>query len=214
MTAQDKLAQAKCLRNDIIDSINAFYGSDSQSDSYKEEIAAALAGAAALEREATPALPDEERYYQLVNENRRLEEENARLRLPSPAPDVSEAELASILARAKAVEMTRYGLSSDCKKVEIVCGGILVEVEYDDCDREKADQVVNVICSNYDNTERLIAALRAARKREGEAVDLLCEMRRHVPTFCDDDASDAKQKMNAFLAAREAAALNEGAKNG
>jgi hypothetical protein len=145
---------------------NAFYGSDSQSDSYKEEIAAALAGAAALEREATPALPDEERYYQLVNENRRLEEENARLRLPSPAPDVSEAELA-------------------------------------EWDEETTKREL-----------RLIMALRAARKREDEAVELLCEMRRHVPTFCDDDASVAKQKMNAFLAARETAALNEGAKNG
>lgn len=212
MTAQDKLAQAKCLRNDIIDSINAFYGSDSQSDSYKEEIAAALAGAAALEREATPALPDEERYYQLVNENRRLKEENARLRLPSPAPDVSEAELAEWEALCdKATGGELRGMSEQGRS------GLLWTLF-----TEYTLRVGSFTCREdalffqqaRTALPRLIAALRAARKREGEAVDLLCEMRRHVPTFCDDDASDAKQKMNAFLAAREAAALNEGAKNG
>ena len=56
-----------------------------------------------------------------------------------------------------------------------------------------------------------LAALRAARKREDEAVDALCRI------VSERDFS-APEKMlhiaQAFLAARETAALNEGANNG
>ncbi|MCC6797673.1 MAG: hypothetical protein IT366_21350 [Candidatus Hydrogenedentes bacterium] len=60
---------------------------------------------------------------------------------------------------------------------------------------------------------RLITALRAARKREGEAVELLRQYMNFIPQNGVDDYNWEKA-VDAFLAARETAALNEGAKNG